>query len=231
MFLIKYCKSEHNPKNGNRKLLLNSLDYFKNLDHEFLGDPNEGRMQTSISLDIGESLNSNTAESIFSNSGVIASGIGKELQIVGGNISVTRQFPNCLIFCCRLEPEFPSKTQVSFISEDYDDWYQIGNAEEFRQHLLKSMARDVEKTDLSRLIGSGCLLQSAYGPVSYSDNFEYTLTSQASREIESLEKNFRNSIFTKETKYSEQREFRFVFFGTQNGNIISLPLERLFVEV
>lgn len=235
MYVIKYCKAEHNPIIGRKRLLLNSLNYFRELDHQFLGDANEGRLQSTLQLGEGESLSPEMAGALFSHSGVHVSGIGQGFTITGGEggglLSQTKRFPNCLLFCCRLEAEIPTSGSISFISSTYDSWYRITDPEKFRRCLVQSMARDASHSVLRALIGSGITIHSAYGSVSYSDSNEFVVTSQEPSDITALDAEFLNAIFVKESRYSEQREFRFVFFGFLDGQLVSLPVERLLVDL
>ena len=136
MHFVKYCKEKHNIALSSQTLRLGTLKYYRDLDHDFLGDAYEGRLQATFgNPNKPKKLTQREADILFRGSGVTIKGLDRGLSMTikgGGGVSVTKWSPNCFVFCCKIQSNLPNANGViDYLDSGYDSWYEVRDRDKF----------------------------------------------------------------------------------------------------
>lgn len=223
--LIKYCKEEFNYSKSDR-LQVATLDYFRNLDNNFIADPSEciGGPYSIKPTETPEEITQGFINQI--GGGIVKKGAlpGDPIVIIDPgavfNINKKFKFPNVYIFCCSYE-EYPSKETAKGLG--YNSWYEIVDPVKFMKEIENGFP-EVAKLKYRGLV-SGNVIH-IHGPVNY-----------APREHQVFETEFdldTNLLFTKpkvsekdsSISYEDNKEYRFVWIFENNNTSEIMEVEK-----
>lgn len=174
MEIVKYCKKQHNIKEGCPTLHLGTFDYYRNLDPNFsIADAEEGFInyfcKPTPDLVIDSKLYNNitggAVQLIDKDSPSPAKALGAvQLNMKGGEfigqedgstlikpgeIESKVNYPNSYIFCCSIVENI-EEIDPSKISKDYDSFYKIPekNINEFGTKMCQLITQNLAIGDI-----------------------------------------------------------------------------------
>ena len=213
--LIKFCKPEHNILDRSHTIRFGTFEYYREMNPEFsIADAAEG-----IEINNVDSMNSATSspEAVEA-----VRAIAPLPHIHIKDMQVKNTFPNCYIWCCSKVPETVSENYGDRFSKEYTSSYEIKDPMRFAEHLFSILMTNVTRiafSDSSRSIIDSLPI-SDMGEISLkvihrdvlyvdekiSDIKEGTINPYIQEIPPAL-----RPIFVKPTKYSDDKEYRFVF--------------------
>jgi len=248
MEIIKFCKEEHNIRNGCHTLQLGTFDYYRTLDPEFsIADAEEGFIKYECKNDDALLINSRQLNAITgggvtltdkdspipppSLSSVILKMDGSEFiiqadgttKIKPGKVEAEVHYPNCYIFCCSIN-ENGKAPNPKTISDEYNSYYKISSTklQDFTNTICRLIAQNLLIGDL-KLEGKRTLeshistlgyppnVSFRHGPVEYVKDKTIHLSTPEDFDENNWMKIFFQSMFKKDKKYQDDKEYRFVF--------------------
>lgn len=213
--LVKFCKPEHNILDRCHTIRLGTFEYYRNMDPSFaIADVTEGRESTII-----ESMDSATASS----EAVAAAALIAPLPHIHiKDIKLNVSFPNCYIWCCsKLGKPITAELGAQF-DDAYTSFYSIKDAGRFSEHLMSLLMTNITRNafaDPARAILDELTIgemgeisiQLFHRDVLYVDEKISSIDEgKLSPYVKEIPSSLR-PIFVKPTKYSADREYRFVF--------------------
>lgn len=146
------------------------------------------------------------------------------VKIKPGKIETEVSYPNSYIFCCSILEE-GVKPDPKLVSNDYNSFYKISSSktQEFanticgliaQNILIRDIKLDDERIKESHLftLGQAPNVKCMHGPVDYINDKTVHLSDAADFDDNNWVKIFYQSMFKKDIKYIDDKEYRFVFF-------------------
>lgn len=213
--LVKFCRPEHNLREGCYTVRLGTFEYFRNMNGVSpLGDATEGLDVTSI-LHMDAATASHEAQSALvaiRNRGTLI------------NCQQTLVTPNCFMFCCSELPDEPNQNfgTMRFAAE-YSSHYTITSPNRFAARINNLLlTRDIrpvlsheglaqlDKMSLQEL--HEVQIAAVWGRVHYvKEKCSVIDAGQLARYAPQVPDVFR-PIFVKPVSFQDDEEFRFVFW-------------------
>lgn len=240
MKYIKYCENKFNI-NVSNTLQFGTFEYYSEMDKSFsIADVNEGWLIFS-GFDNKNSLHGDYILNAVQPNGIID---GVTLDVAPssaiGGVAVTPKFKfrNCYMFCMSVindgEEEAPEK-----IDEKYDSFYKIPpeKLQVFIHSIASELLKQLKHDDIEfEKIGNVGVVEFSQHPINvtcWSGVVEYKkLIPEDINKIISendaigYENIFKNAIFSKEYKYTINREFRIVFVLHRDG-VGVIPVKKI----
>lgn len=199
----KYCRKEHNIKEGCQKIHIGTLEYYKELDPDFsIADKNEGSYEYDID-------NYDPKK------------VPQEDRLLGGihliDINLIHNFPNCYIFSLSQRPPNKDGDDERLFAEDYDSYYQIKNVNRFGEKIVQLLYQHIGLNNFKKevLINKftlkefkEILIYMQHYPVEYVEK-KIKVNEQNNASVPGPTIN--NLVFKKDKKYSHEKEYRIVF--------------------
>lgn len=211
--IYKFCKEEYNISKNCSTIQLGTLQYYRELDPNFsITDALEGIYNAQT----------NGQPVIFENNEMSQTGIVKGNDLIG-TIEIAENFniisPNVYLFSATLNPE-------NEFWKEYNSHYTIHNVESFCQLIVNLLSNnfstnDLEDTNLSLIEMNNLRFACTYNKVEYIKK-PIEFTNQNKIEIVTKINDPIQNIFIKSSNYSEENEFRIIFFLTDGKKIYSV---------
>lgn len=227
--LVKFCKPEHNLLDRCHNIRFGTLEYYREMDPSFtISDPDEGCEKVVV-----KSIETDKA-STEAYTTIPPDLRAPYIAIKGINFDLT--FPNCYIFCCSKVKIPIDKDFGKNFDPAYSSSYSITNPHIFagllanllQTYIKRGNFADAAKVSLEQLsIGEMMGISIAYyfREVIYVDEKISTIEEgQLSPYIKEIPQQLR-PIFVKLTKFSSDKEFRFVF-TIQHKSFGILPVSK-----
>lgn len=216
--LRKYCKPQHNIRDGCRTIRLGTLNYYKNLDPSFaIADPTEGAEELDVvSIDTA----TRTRESMKALEGVISVPEGVPMKIENNQVRFVH--PNVYVWCCSGFDDDPTQDIGERFSHEYTSSFDIGDASDFARYIesllwTHATVSIFEDRTRQRLMNVGLnrvkklSIAWAHRRVEYVSSKNAEIVDGVLRtEWPDIPRHVRQ-VFTKEEKFRADREYRFVF--------------------
>jgi hypothetical protein len=141
-----------------------------------------------------------------------------------GNLEITHTYPNAYIFCVTALDNDEPVPDPSTIDKSYNSYYEfkpesLNSLVELLGNLLHQSLKyqDICFDHLQRPLPLSIPMQETgvsinHRQVDYFDERKHILMSPSDFEINSLENRYQHVIFEKSNKYTDDKEYRFVFF-------------------
>ncbi len=205
MNLVKYCKASHATDAVEKgRIFVGTFSRYRKIERDVLRDEEEGAATTAVLDDEADLiLSENDNESLLANS---------PLKLANGwKLELPRHMPlwlekpafNTFIFCVSDDPD-PSVEKAARLG--YDSFYRITDPFSFGQALMIS---------ISQHLGTKFGVDGRMGPVNYVPRkIQVVNCRRPSPPVNGFSN---EDLFRKHERFSEDREFRFVFLEYSNA--------------
>lgn len=239
--VVKYCRKEHNILLGCTTIKLCSLNHYRDLDPNFsIADKNEGNETTIVA-------NYDSQQAPSDAKALLNFGDG---HIKMENCVVERHFPNSLVFCTSCDPGQNYMREAKKIDPDYNSYYLINDIYAFSSQLAHIIIENFEvawfdetfRPQLDKFTVSDykqIMLEFICKPISYVGRKKEIVLNNQLTQRPDVQSQLDRIVFTKESSYADNREYRslFIFTHPRHGIIpvrkdpIILPISPLAKEL
>ena len=234
---VKFCKSRHNILLGCPTLQVGTLEYYRKMESEkgLIADSNEQGEKTII-----PSYDSKIADK-HAREQLVAIHADDTSRITMEQCIQEVMCPNCYVYCLTKigeNDEIPSGKEYD---EDYGSYFIINDIKAFAYELAKLIMEtstldifcDAEAINkLSIPVIKQIRLEYIHKPITYVDSKKATIDQSRIKGGSSLEDLYDRIIFTKDSKYKRQNEYRilFVFVHPKYNKILPVKKDPIIVD-
>ncbi len=229
--LVKFCDAKDNITLSGPNIRVGTLHEFRESEQAELRDNNEGEVLFSFSFPEMTPVSLHWLEKVTTSSGLILTErLAKHQEAnsstinIAGSFRALNNFANAYIFCVSWQNQTP---KINPFQNYNSAWAIKQSAHTQFSTLMRSLIAKMleEKSWYSHNMS----LKVISGPVIYAGN-SHTLSAEDDMPASTIDLILQNRWRVKSRQFEREREYRFLFFVTKDGQIFSVPKEPIFLD-